>query len=453
MKKLVGFFAAFFLLGIFTLEANSQDFPELHGDNGITIFSNVTVLPLDGSGPIKGQFVVVSWDEIFSIGDNPGDIPDVKVIDGTGKFLIPGLAEMHGHIPNATTYDQNLKDLLFLYLSNGVTTVRGMLGNAGQLQLQQDILDGEILGPTLYLGSPSFNGNTVFSPLQARKKVRDHVAEGWDFLKIHPGLTLNEYNAMADEATKSGITWGGHVPADVGLWRALEAGQVTIDHIDGYEEFTGTTAGGKIQPPDQKLLEEAIQLTLESGAGVVPTNALWEVLLGGLTLDELEARPEMKYATRAERRSWRSRHQSNIPSPEAQIVIDQTIKNRRQILKALYDGGVPILLGSDAPQLFSVPGFSIPREMENMAAAGIDNLGILRAGTVNVGEFFKDKDAFGRIAEGQRADLILLNANPLEDISNIRDIAGVMVRGIWLSRENIDARLAEIAERNQDGLF
>ncbi|MHA1544196.1 MAG: amidohydrolase family protein, partial [Alphaproteobacteria bacterium] len=349
MKKLVGLLAVIFLVFGGGISA-AQNEPLI----GI---EHITLLPMNGDEIIEDATVLIQGDRIVSIFTGIRVFDDyIEMINGRGKYLIPGLAEMHGHIPSATTYNQNLRDLLFLYLSNGVTTVRGMLGNAGQLKLQQDILDGEILGPTLYLGSPSFNGNTVSSALQARKKVRDHLKEGWDFLKIHPGLTLNEYNAMAEEATKQGITWGGHVPADVGLWRALEAGQVTIDHIDGYEEFTGTTLGGQIQPPDQILLDEAIQLTLESGAGVVPTNALWEVLLGGLTLDELEARDELKYVGAAERRSWRNRHQSNAPSPEAQIVIDQTIKNRRQILKALYDGGVPILLGSDAPQLFSVPG-------------------------------------------------------------------------------------------------
>lgn len=451
MKKLVGLLAVVFL--VFSAFATSAQ-----EEKGFIWITGAKIISIE-TGEIRDDFVVmINGDKIGGL--VPYDqmkvslypAPDL-VIDAQGGYLIPGLAEMHGHIPDATSYNQDLKNLLFLYLSNGVTTVRGMLGNAGQLKLQQDILDGEILGPTLYLGSPSFNGRTVFSPLQARKKVRDHVAEGWDFLKIHPGLTLNEYNAMADEATKQGITWGGHVPADVGLWRALEAGQSTIDHIDGYEIFTETTKNSQIQPPDETLLEEAVQLTLEAGAGVVPTNALWEVLLGGLSLAELEARPEMKYATPGERSSWRNRYLSNTPSAEAKIVIDQTIKNRGQILKALYDGGVPILLGSDAPQLFSVPGFSIPREMENMAAAGIDNLGILRAGTINVGEFFKDKDQFGQIAPGQRADLILLNSNPLEEISNIRDIAGVMVRGIWISRENIEARLAEIAARNKDGAF
>ncbi|MEE8295832.1 MAG: amidohydrolase family protein [Sphingomonadales bacterium] len=443
------------IYGVFSMEG----FDYINDEGNIHIEEEVEFLePFEANEPISNFVTRLDDEGIKELEAKLGYSlqPDpMKIIDGTGKFLIPGLAEMHGHIPDATSYNQNLEDLLFLFLSNGVTTVRGMLGNDGQLKLQQDILEGKILGPTLYLGSPSFRGNSVTSPLQARKKVRDHVAEGWDFLKIHPGLTLNEYNAMAEEATKAGITWGGHIPSDVGLWRALEAGQSTIDHLDGYELFTGTVTfngfSGTVEgygtgPVDQELLNEAVRITLEAGAVIVPTNALWSVLVGGVSKQELEARPEMKYASPAERRSWASRHTDNRNNPQT----NQIIENRRQILKALYDGGVPILLGSDAPQLFSVPGFSIPREMENMAAAGIDNLGILAAGTINVGEFFKDKDAFGQIAPGQRADLILLNANPLEDISNIRDIAGVMVRGIWISKEDIDARLTEIAARRKN---
>lgn len=447
MKKLSGFLAVmvFVLLGF---QAHAQ------ANQKVYHFTNVNVIPMDGSGIIENASVVIIGDRVAIVfPDGDIDLLGETVIDGAGKYLIPGLAEMHGHIPNATTYDQDLKDLLFLYLAGGVTTVRGMLGNDGQLQLQKDILAGQILGPTLYLGGPSFNGNSISSPLQARGKVREQVEAGWNFLKIHPGLTLNEYNAMADEAKKQGITWAGHVPSAVGLERALEAGQATIDHMDGYEIFSGAVAfngftnsfeGGAAQPVDVELLQKAIQLTLEAGAGVVPTNALWEVLVGGITLDELESRPEMRYASPATRASWKSRHDDNRDDPQT----NQIIENRRTILKGLYDGGVTLLLGSDAPQLFSVPGFSIPREMENMAAAGVDAYGILASGTANVGDFFQSYDTFGRIAPGNRADLILLNSNPLEDVSNIRDIAGVMVRGIWLTREEIDARLAEIAARN-----
>lgn len=445
MKRFVAFFSVFF----FFLA------PSLADEDERIAFVNVNVITMDGDKILENVMVIVEGDRIGWIETDPAVVM-IKVdhiIDGTGKYLIPGLTEMHGHIPRATRIDQDLEDLLFLFVSQGVTTVRGMLGNAGQFKLRDKINAGKVLGPTLYLGGPSFNGNSVSSPSQARRMVRDQVAAGWDFLKIHPGLTLAEYDAMADEATKLGITWGGHVPADVGLERALEAGQVTIDHLDGYEIFTGSIAfngfsntfeGDSAQPVDTARLEEALRLTREAGTAIVPTNALWEVLVGGSSKKDLINRAEMKYAKPGELSSWARRHQDNRDDPQTA----QIIQNRRQILKALSDGGVWILLGSDAPQLYSVPGFSIHREMQAMAEAGLSPEQILTSGTSAVGEFFAGKDTFGKIAPGHRADMILLEANPLDDISNMSKIAGVMVHGIWLSREEIDAKLAEIAARN-----
>ena len=437
MKKFAGFILVFVSLFLWQTEVAAEE-------QRIAI-GNVTVITMNGDEILENATVIIYGDRI--IGITSGALPRSLdgFIDSTGKYLIPGLAEMHGHIPSATSYDQNLRDTLFLYLAAGVTTVRGMLGAPGQLELQQDILDGDILGPTLYLGGPSFNGRSVSSPDQARQMVRDQAAEGWDFLKIHPGLSLAEYNAMADEATRLGITWGGHVPEDVGLARALEAGQVTIDHLDGYDVFSD----GVTTPPDEEKLAEAVQMTLEAGAYVVPTNHLWAILSGLPEKQELEAMVELQYVTPETRRANRNRYSGQSSGSDLEDAQQNTL-NRQIILKALSDAGAWIVLGSDAPQLYSVPGFSIQREMEAMAAAGMSPEAILYSGTAAVGEFFADKDKFGVIAPGYRADLILLDANPLEDISNIRDIAGVMVRGIWLSREDIDAKLKEIAARNAD---
>lgn len=458
MKRFVGFLAA--IVFVFCFSAlTSQGFANAEGNfslddidvDQVRVIYGATILPMDGTGPQPNKFVIVYEGRILAIFDDAFGVSEFfgaqvfsNAIDGTGKYLIPGLTEMHGHIPSATEYAQDLQDLLFLYLSQGVTTVRGMLGADGQLQLQQDILDGKILGPTLYLGGRSFNGNSVSSPIQARRMVRDQVKEGWDFLKIHPGLTLDEYNAMADEAAKQGITWAGHVPENVGLARALQAGQTTIDHIDGYDIYTH----GETEPLDQERLALAIQLTLDSGAAIVPTLALWENLVGVGDIETLDAMPELKYIPAATRAGYHTRFAGEKPTAEEMEGARQNVLNRRRILKALYDAGVPILLGSDAPQLYSVPGFSIAREMAAMSGAGIDNAGILKSGTANPGEFFAAKDTFGKIAEGYRADLILLDANPLDDIANISSIAGVMVRGVWLSREEIDQKLAEIAARN-----
>ncbi|MCH8173087.1 MAG: amidohydrolase family protein [Proteobacteria bacterium] len=407
---------------------------------------NVTILPMDGSGPIENAEVFVTGGRIETVSTKLF-VADVEIIDGTGKYLVPGMAEMHGHIPGGAL-NQDLEDLLFLYVSQGVTTVRGMLGADGQFELRDKINSGEVLGPTLYLGGPSFNGNSVSSPNQARRMVRGQVEEGWDFLKIHPGMTLAEYDAMADEAARLGIPWGGHVPEDVGLARALEAGQRTIDHLDGFDIFVN----GVTKPLDQGRLDQAVELMLDAGAYVVPTNHLWETLLGLPEKADLEEMDELKYLTPAARRQNRSRYSGQSTGRDL-VDARHNAANRRQILESLSGAGAGILLGSDAPQLYSVPGFSLMREMEAMAASGMSPEAILRSGTATAGEFFSNKDKFGMIAPGHRADLILLDANPLEDISNMRSIAGVMVRGIWLSRAEIEARLAEIEERNKGGSF
>ncbi|MEE8206070.1 MAG: hypothetical protein V3T82_03905, partial [Nitrospinaceae bacterium] len=205
MMKRIG--AIIFLLFISVSKAFAGTFVVY---DALTEIENVTVITMDGNHISEDMTISIRDGEIYAL-YNTAEFKSfcendekaicfkaATVIDGTSKFLIPGLAEMHGHIPNATTIDQDLEDLLFLYVSQGVTTVRGMLGAPGQFELRDKINAGEVLGPTLYLGGPSFNGSSVSSPNQARRMVRDQVAAGWDFLKIHPGLTRAEYDAMAD---------------------------------------------------------------------------------------------------------------------------------------------------------------------------------------------------------------------------------------------------------------
>lgn len=406
------------------------------------VFQNVTAITMDEGRVIEGASVVVEDGRITEVSDQPLQVEGATVIAGEGRYLIPGLAEMHGHIPPAEEITPGLENLLFLYLSQGVTTVRGMLGAPGQLELQDKILAGEVLGPTLYLGGPSFNGNSVSSPEQARGMVREQAEAGWDFLKIHPGLTRAEYDAMAEEARAHGLTWGGHVPADVGLAHALRAGQVTIDHLDGFDIFVN----GVETPLDPEKLARAVALTRESGAAVVPTLRLWEIILGVPELEVLTAMPELRYISPTTHTEYRIRYRQRRAGADL-AAARQNAQNRRAILKTLADGGATILLGSDAPQLFSVPGFSIHREMQAMADAGLSPRDILVSGTANVGGFFAAHDAFGRIKEDNRADLVLLSANPLEDIANASAIDGVMVRGRWLSADEISQRLEAIAAR------
>ena len=411
----------------------------------VTAFVDVNVIPMDSDRVLAGHTVVVRGDRIVAVGPAADvDVPDgARAIDGSGKYLMPGLSEMHGHTPGGFPTDTFRAQVMFLYAANGVTTVRGMLGLPGDLELKARTNTGEVWGPTLYLAGPSFNGNSVTSPSQAAERVWIQKGEGWDHLKIHPGLTVAEYDALAAAAAQAGIRFGGHVPADVGIRHAILMGQETFDHLDGYMQ----EAGGIRGPMDAATMEELFALTIGARAWVVPTMVLWEVGVIGLgDPDALAAYPEMRYWPPEGVQGWKDRLQA-IQAGGAWDVEQARLhaSNRTRLLGMMNEAGVGILMGTDSPQMFSVPGFSLHRELAAMADAGMSPYEILVSGTRNVGEYFQGYDTFGTVAAGRRADLILTNSNPLDDVANVADRAGVMVRGVWKSEEEIQQGLAEIA--------
>lgn len=409
------------------------------------VIRNVNVVSMTSPKAAEKQNVIIRDGVIESVSTRLAKMPaGTKVVDGTGKFLMPGLAEMHGHVPPANAPNGATEDTLFLYVANGITTVRGMLGHAGQLELREKSKRGEIVAPNLYLAGPSFNGQSINSPQEAIDKVRAQKKEGWDLLKVHPGLTRDEYDAMAKTAREEGIRFGGHVPAEVGLEHAIAMGQETFDHIDGYAELVEAEKG----PVDQKKLSAIVKKSKDANVWIVPTSALWEVLFGTIPLDTLKSYPELKYVSQGAVDQWSSAFQQRLtqmPREPAKNVIAA----RTTILRALNKGGVKILMGTDAPQQFSVPGFSLHRELLRMREAGMSPYEILKSGTVNVGEYFAKQDSFGTIEPGRRADLVLVDANPLADIANVARISGVMVRGRWLARTDLDAGLAKIEARHK----
>ena len=415
-----------------------------HAQPTATAFTDVTVVPMDSSKLLPGHTVVVTGDRITAVGPSASTrVPDGAVrVDGRGKFLMPGLAEMHGHIPPPTAPRELVDNVLFLYVANGVTTVRGMQGTPGQLDLREAAKRGDIISPALYLAGPQFSGN-VNSAEDASARVRQQKAEGWDLLKVQEGLSPAAYAAMARTAREVGIRFGGHVPDQVGLLQALEQGQETFDHIDGYIE----QLDGRARPVDDKALEDLVQRTRKAGAWIVPTMVVWETLQGPVSLESRTSQPELRYMPATQVDQWTRSLGSRLKNPQfnaaqAKLHID----NRMRILQALHKGGVGMLLGSDAPQQFNVPGFSLHREMKRMVDAGMSAYEVVKSGTANVGQYFKSSDAFGTVAKGQRADLILVDANPLQDVDNIAKRSGVMVRGRWLPGAEIDKRLAQIAQ-------
>lgn len=426
---------------------------------GSYAFVGVSVLPMDGgTAVLPDRTVVVEGDRIVAVGPSASvTVPaGATVIQGRGRFLMPGLAEMHAHVPpvaQGRPPEGVLEDIMFLYVANGITTIRGMLGSPYQLGLRGELLRHEMLGPAFYAAAPSINGNSAPTPEAAERMIRDAAAAGYDLMKIHPGVPMDAWDRMVAVAEEVGLTFGGHIPAAVGLEHALRTGISTVDHMDGYLEAsaTGTPQGvdQMLRSLDEGRMREMARLTVAEGAYVVPTHFLWANLYGKPDAEAMLRLPEMNYVSPQQRQGWRNQA-AGTPDlgPETTALFLQA---RDQMLRILAEEGVLLLMGTDSPQLFNVPGFALHRELAAMADAGLDNRTILVSGTRNVGRYVDEvlgqDGSFGTVAPGQRADLVLLDANPLEELDHLTERAGVMVRGRWLDRAFLDQGLAAIAAK------
>jgi imidazolonepropionase-like amidohydrolase len=409
--------------------------PEGQPQERAIAFVNVNVVPMDRDQVVADQTVIVQSGKITTVGPSAStNVPaNALRVDGRGKFLMPGLAEMHGHIPGPTNAFSP-ENVLFLYIAGGATTVRGMQGAQPHLALRQRVESGELIGPRLYLSSPPLSGNNVPDAATAERRVREAKQAGYDHLKVHEGLTKEAYDAIVRTAREVGLPWGGHVSEFVGVRGALSARQSTIDHIDDYVEAI---------EGNESNIPAIARETREAGVAVVPTLPLWEVLRGLHAPESMNDRAELKYAPPQTRQGWANQAR-NAQTTTPREAGRREIELRNKILKALSDAGVQILLGSDAPQAYSVPGFSLQREMESMVATGMTPFQVLQSGTLNVARFYRLENEAGTVAPGRRADLLLLDGNPLTDIRNVARKSGVMIRGRWLPWSEIKQRLDEI---------
>ncbi len=425
-----------------------------------TAFINVNLIAMVDDRVTPAQTVIVSDGRIATIG--PVDVTelprDAMVVDGTDRYLLPGLVEMHGDISG--TRSASLDSTLGLFVANGVTTVRGMLGQPAHLELRQKILDQSVLGPRLITSGPAFNGNTVDGAQQAMQRVGTQSQAGYDFLRIGPGLSRAEFMAIAATANKLGIPFAGDVPSDVGVPAALEAGIATIDHFEGYmqtlispHEAPSGGLGGFFglllaAHADETRIAAIAAATAEAGVWNVPTESLFENFANDVAPEDMRRWPEMKYVSAATVSQWVDAKQQFLDDEEFDIELGlRAIDLRRKLIMALHQAGAGLLLGSDSPQRFNVPGFALHRELSILVAAGLSPYEALRTGTVNPAIFFGTEAELGTIEVGKIADLVLLDQNPLSDIENIRRVHGTMLRGRWVSRPQLDVVFAR-AERN-----
>ncbi|HEX5075619.1 MAG TPA: amidohydrolase family protein [Gemmatimonadaceae bacterium] len=413
------------------------------GQPGIAI-THVTVIDGVTSVPRTDQTVVIQGNRIVRVGTfGAVAVPaGARIVDGRRKFLIPGLWDMHVH-----TAISGGRELLPLYVANGVTGVRDMAGDWDTLRTwRSEIGRGQLVGPRMVVSGPYLEGGDVPIPhllarnaAEASAGVDSLIALGVDFIKIHSQLNAESYYAIARRARQRGAVFAGHVPRVVGAGAASDSGQKSIEHLLGIPAECTPADSVALQPryPVQGAIGRCSSEDLaplyakfvRNGTYVTPTFtaqvevAVWPTrAVPGDSLAHYLPKAVREYVAQI------FPMPDSIP-PNADSVGRAMLAKRLRQVAAMQRAGVHILTGTDAPLRNSPPGFGLHEELTLLARGGMSPLEVLRSATFEPARYFGVLDSLGTIAAGKLADLVLLDANPLEDIGNTRRISAVVANG------------------------
>jgi imidazolonepropionase-like amidohydrolase len=412
----------------------------------IAVFEHVTVLPMDGRDSLSDQTVVIRDGIIQRVTPSArARVPDGAVrIDGRGRWLMPGLADMHVH-----PYDT---DGLPSYLAHGVTTIAVMHGFPAAVEWRERIRRGELVGPTIYTAGPSVNGyppgNPLFvsveSPAEARAVVAEQHQAGYDVVKVYSMLNPSEYAAILAEAKRLRMPVFGHIPWQVGWRGIIEQGQAAVAHV---EEFFN--AG--IQDSD---FVQAAALAGKHGTAVTANlYAYAEMLAESADIPTLLGDPEMRFHSPAGLSEKLPSSNRSLRPNQADFnnYLTRQLPRMRRLVKLLREAGAPVFVGTDT-ETFGFAGQSLLGDMHELLLAGFTPYQVLEAATRVPGEFLLTRlpgsERSGTVTVGGRADLILLDANPLASLENLRRVRGTMARGRWYPREELQRMRDSIAARN-----
>jgi imidazolonepropionase-like amidohydrolase len=438
--------------------------------------THVTVINPGTSSVQPDTTVVITGDRITAVsgavsGAGRFQPPkNARVIDGTGRYLIPGLWDMHVHSAFGDWFPGGREIILPLFVANGVTGVRDMGGDVPVLfAWRKQIAAGEIVGPRMVVSGPMLDALlpdgklrfpssvAVSTPESAVAAVDSLKAQGVDFIKVQSVISHDAYLAAAAEAHKQGLPIVGHVPDKVRIAEAIAAGQKSIEHLMGSFEGCSTeeekfiSGAGDLKlllaTYDPKRCDALIGLLAKSQTWQVPTLA-WQ--RGGTFLDQrdLQHQPLDKYVPGYWREvTWRRFTEEMMPGllHDPLALRQEYFARNLQMVGAQHRAGVPFLAGTDAaPGVYIMPGFSLHDELANFVEAGFSPMESLQTATSNPAKFLGTESTFGSIEPGKIADLVLLRANPLDDIHNTQKIDAVIANGRFFDRAALDGLLAQV---------
>jgi imidazolonepropionase-like amidohydrolase len=403
--------------------------------------THVAVVDTSGGSVKRDMTVIIAGGRIAAIGKSHTVKIQrgTRVVNAVGKFLIPGLWDMHVHIGND---DFDKTAYLRLFIVNGVTGIRIMNGVPQHHLWRQEIESGALLGPRMVIASRIIDGPNSFvagavkvsNAEEARAAVRKAKQEGADFVKVHDTVPRAAYFAVIDEAKTLGLLVEGHVPAAITAKEASDAGQKSIEHFTGLAEAETDTAKA------------------DTLIGIFKKNHTWNcptIIMRNnyAVLDDrsLANDPRLRYVKPSWKSSWLSMTDGSTSVPATEWASRrETVRREKALVGRFERAGVGILAGTDDISPYVMPGFSLHDELVLLVESGLTPMQALQAATLNPAKFFDQLDSLGTVEKGEFADLILLNANPLEDIRNTTKISAVVVNGRFLNRQELDRILEEI---------
>jgi Amidohydrolase family len=426
-------------------------------------FVNVTVVPMDRERLLASQTVVIREGRIAELGPAAAvKVPSgARRIDGANKFLMPGLADAHFHLQSREEDDHQLLQVL---LANGITSIFNLHGGPSILELRGRVARGDVLGPTIYTSGPYISDAPAWPPEadEVERLVVEQKRAGYDLVKTHGDFSREAFRRLMRVARRERIKVIGHLPRNLGIAPVFEEHMDAVAHAEEfiYSYFffdappqlpeAGPETRRRFLENAEKRIPELAAATARAGTWVVPNLVAYRMIVEqGKDVASVLARPETRYVPPGVAADWQpgqNRYDRKY-SPEMAEHMTWRLGLISKLTGALGGEGVPMMAGTDAPIPGVVPGFSLHDELKLLVATGLTPYEALRTATVNPAVFLGQPDEFGTLIVGARADLLLLDANPLSDVSNAARRAGVMVRGRWLVESELRAMLEGVSRR------
>ena len=414
---------------------------------------NVNVIPMYEEIVMQNQRVVIADGKILRVEsmENTSEYATAKLIDGSGKYLIPGLHEMHYHWRNK---EGGIKRDFKLLLANGVTTVRNMAEYDWQdhIAIRDSIGQGKLFGPNYYTSGPYLQSSDLKTRADVERIIAQHHKKGYDFIKIADNLPKDIYLEVLEKAAEYDIPVIGHAQREMDVEYSLR--MKSIEHV---EEFVYLF--GEEQRSDILYLKNAVQQIKNSGIVIAPTLVVFDMIVQSLddnSFARLKEKEVATYMLTGDYGYWASNenpYRQNLKGKvingmDALPLLEGYFEWMMNFTKMLAKEDVPLMTGSDTFG-FVVPGFSLHEEFQFLQEAGLSPYEILKASTLTPARYLGSMAMEGTITEGKNANLVLLNKNPLKDIKNTKTIEGVLLKGKWLDRDQLDSFLKEVESLNR----